>query len=146
MKIKDCYSVVSRLGGYTSSLSLLFARFAIAYGFYTTGMMKTNDIDGIATWFASMNIPFPVLNAYMATGTELVGALLLVLGLLTRVISIPLIVVMIVAIVTVHWGHGFAAGDNGFEIPLYYILFLFIFFAHGAGKFSLDYWLFREKA
>ena len=45
---------------------------------------------------------------------------------------------MIVAIFTVHISNGFAAGNNGFEIPLYYMLFLIIFLSHGAGKFSLD--------
>jgi len=54
-------------------------------------------------------------------------------------------VVMVVAIVTVHLAHGFSAGDNGFEIPLYYLLFLFIFMSHGAGKFSLDHLLFGNE-
>jgi len=81
----------------------------------------------------------------MAATTEIVGVVLLTLGLLTRAISIPLIVVMIVAIVTVHLPNGFSAGANGFEIPLYYMLFLLVFLAHGGGKFSLDRLLFGEK-
>lgn len=48
-------------------------------------------------------------------------------------------VVMIVAITTVHIGNGFLASDNGFEIPLYYLLFLLIFLSHGAGKYSFGY-------
>jgi putative oxidoreductase len=86
----------------------------------------------------------PTLNAYMAATTELLGVVLLTLGLFTRLISLPLIVVMIVAIVTVHLPQGFAAGDNGFEIPLYYMLFLAIFASFGAGKFSLDHLLFGK--
>jgi putative oxidoreductase len=54
-------------------------------------------------------------------------------------------IVMLVAITTVHLAHGFSAGDNGFEIPLYYMLFLFIFASHGAGKFSLDQYLFGKE-
>lgn len=73
------------------------------------------------------------------------GVVLLTLGLFTRLISLPLIVVMVVAILTVHLGHGFSAGDNGFEIPLYYMLFLAIFASFGAGKFSLDHLLFGEE-
>jgi len=53
--------------------------------------------------------------------------------------------VMVVAIVTVHLAHGFSAGDNGFEIPMYYMLFLAIFASFGAGKFSLDYLLFGDE-
>ena len=45
---------------------------------------------------------------------------------------------MLVAIVTVHMGNGFEAGNNGFEIPLYYILMLFILVVNGAGKISID--------
>jgi len=127
------------------SLSLLLARFAVAYGFLDPAMKKWADIDAIAGWFGSMGIPFPTLNAYMAASTEVLGVVLLTLGLFTRLISVPLMVVMVVAIVTVHLAHGFSAGDNGFEIPLYYLLFLFIFMSHGAGKFSLDHLLFGNE-
>ncbi len=126
------------------SLALLLARVAVAYGFYEPAMQKWSDIDSVATWFGSIGIPLPTLNAYMAATTEIVGVILLTLGLFTRLISIPLMVVMVVAIVTVHLAHGFSAGDNGFEIPLYYMLFLGIFASFGAGKFSLDYLLFGE--
>ena len=80
----------------------------------------------------------------MAASTELIGVVLLTLGLFTRLISIPLMVIMVVAIITVHLVHGFSAGDNGFEIPLYYMMFLAIFASFGAGKLSLDYLLFGE--
>jgi len=108
-------------------------------------MNKWSGIEDVGTWFASMGIPFPLFNAYMAASTEILGVVLLTLGLFTRVISLPLIIVMIVAIVTVHLGNGFSAGDNGFEIPLYYMIFLFIFVSNGAGKFSLDRLLFGDK-
>jgi putative oxidoreductase len=124
--------------------ALLFARLVLAYGFYGPAMRKWSDIDAIAVWFGTLGIPLPTLNAYMAATTELSGVVLLTLGFFTRLISLPLIVVMIVAIVTVHLPHGFAAGDNGFEIPLYYMLFLAIFASFGAGKFSLDHLLFGK--
>ena len=128
------------------SLSLLLARFAVAYGFLEPALLKWKDIGAVADWFGSMGIPFPTLNAYMAASTEILGVLLLTIGLFTRVIAIPLMVIMVVAIMTVHLAHGFSAGDNGFEIPLYYMLFLSIFASHGAGKFSLDYYLFEKKS
>jgi putative oxidoreductase len=127
------------------SLSLLLARLAMAYGFYEPAMNKWKDIDGIATWFGTMGIPYPTINAYMAASTEALGVVLLTIGLFTRLISVPLMVVMMVAIMTVHLAHGFSAGANGFEIPLYYMLFLFIFASHGAGRFSVDYFLFEKK-
>ena len=143
--LQKVYSLSKDILQNFQSLSLLFARLAVAYGFLEPALMKWKDIDGIATWFGTMGIPFPTLNAYMSATTEILGVVLLTLGLFTRLISIPLIVVMVVAIMTVHLAHGFSAGDNGFEIPLYYMLFLFIFLSHGAGKFSIDYFLFEKK-
>ena len=119
-------------------LILLALRLVLAYGFFNPAMMKIKDINSIAGWFESINIPLPTLNAYLATGTEVLGVILLILGLFTRWISIPLIITMIVAIATVHIGNGFEAGENGFEIPLYYILILLTLFTFGAGKYSLD--------
>jgi len=108
-------------------------------------MNKWSDISSVAKWFGSIGIPFPTLNAYLAASTELLGVVLLTLGLFTRLISLPLIVVMVVAITTVHLAHGFSSGNNGFEIPLYYMLFLAIFASFGAGKFSLDHLIFGEE-
>ena len=139
------YSLSKDILSHGQSLSLLLARLAVAYGFYDPAMQKWSDIDSVATWFGSMGIPFPTLNAYMAASTEIMGVVLLTLGLFTRLISLPLMVIMVVAITTVHLSHGFSAGDNGFEIPLYYMLFLALFASLGAGKFSLDHLLFGEE-
>ena len=145
MLLKKMYTEFSRLSEYGKSLSLLMARLIVAYGFYEPAMMKWKDINSVAEWFGSMGMPFPTLNAYMAASTEITGVVLLTLGFLTRLISIPMIVIMIVAIFTVHIGNGFSAGNNGFEIPLYYMIFLLIFVSHGAGKFSLDRFIFGDK-
>ncbi len=125
-------------------IGLLLARFLVAYGFLDPALNKWSDIQAVAGWFESLGIPFPLLNTYMAATTEILGVALLTLGLFTRYISIPLIVVMIVAIVTVHLPNGFSAGDNGYEIPLYYMSFLILFVGHGAGKYSLDNIFFKK--
>ena len=123
---------------------MLLARLTIAYGFYEPAMKKWQGIENVAGWFGSMGIPFPTLNAYIAATTETLGVVLLTLGLFTRLISIPLIVVMLVAIFLVHFPNGFSAAANGFEIPFYYMLFLMIFTSFGAGKISLDNFLFKK--
>jgi len=143
--LKALYPVTKNILSKGQSIALLLARLVVAYGFYEPAMKKWSDIKSVAEWFGSMGIPFPTLNAYMAASTELIGVVLLTLGLFTRLISIPLMVIMVVAIATVHWTHGFSAGDNGFEIPLYYMLFLAIFASYGAGKLSLDHLLFGEE-
>ena len=116
----------------------LLIRLVLAYGFYGPATMKWGNISGIAEWFAGMGIPFPGLNAYLAASTEMVAVILLPLGLATRFISIPLLFTMVVAIVTVHLGNGFEAGNNGFEIPLYYLIMLTVLLFTGPGKFSID--------
>jgi len=123
---------------------LLF-RLILAYGFYMPAMAKLEDVHAIGDWFAGMNIPAPYFQAYLATGTECLGVILLILGLGVRIISVPLIITLLVAIKTVHWENGFEAGQNGFEIPLYYILMLFSLICTGAGKISLDYLIGKRK-
>jgi len=125
--------------------SLLFVRLILAYGFYEPAMMKWKDIGSVADWFASMGFPFATLNAYLAASTEALGVLLLVAGLGVRWISLPLIIVMIVAITTVHLANGFSAGDNGFEIPVYYMIMLFVLATHGGGKWGLDTFLAKRS-
>lgn len=133
--------IINRLKDRVSKLTdlpPLFFRLILAVGFYKPATMKLKNFEGIVEWFGSMGMPLPKLNAFLATGTETLGVILLLLGLATRLISIPLIIVMIVAITTVHLGNGFDAGNNGWEIPLYYILMLFSLIVTGPGKFSID--------
>lgn len=169
MCIKDVYKEFAHLSEYTRSAGLLFLRLILAYTFFAPAMLKWADIGAVAQWFDSMGIPFPTLNAYMAASTEIAGVVLLTLGLLTRFISIPLIVIMFVAIATVHGQNGFAFVNeavsftdayvnaelvkgtliqlqNGYELVLYYILMLFVLLGNGAGKFSLDRLIFGERS
>ena len=71
---------------------------------------KDSSLDPIIQWFEfGLELPLPTLNAYMAWGAEYLGAICLILGLGTRWISIPLMVTMIVAAVTVHLENGWQA-------------------------------------
>jgi putative oxidoreductase len=124
---------------------MLLARLVLAYGFAVPALVKINDLEGTAKWFESISIPFPILASYLVSGIETLGIILLILGLFTRLISIFLSFVMLGAIVFVHIQHGFSAANNGIEIPLYYFIFLMIFASYGAGKYSLDYLLFKGE-
>lgn len=138
MKTFEMYQKIAEKLDRLQDIPLLLFRLILAYGFYGPATMKWGNIQGIAEWFGSMGIPLPTLNAYMAASTEMAAVILLPLGIATRIISIPLMVTMVVAIVTVHLGNGFEAGDNGFEIPLYYLLMLFALLINGGGRVSLD--------
>ncbi len=141
---KNLFGEISVLFSYPKHLFILAARLILAYGFAKPALMKLQDMTATAQWFASMSIPFPSFTAYLVSSIETVGIILLVLGLFTRFISILLSFVMIGAMVFVHGTHGFSVSDNGLEIPLYYMLFLFIFASFGGGKYSLDHILFKD--
>ena len=123
---------------YAKDIPLLLMRLVLAYGFWGPAMMKWNNMQGIIDWFDGMGIPFPTVNAYLSASTEVAGSVLLFFGIATRIISLPLMVVMLVAIFTVHIHNGFEAGANGFEIPLYYLIMLITLLVYGPGRFSLE--------
>jgi putative oxidoreductase len=124
---------------------IFLIRITLAYGLFYPAINKWNDIGAIAGWFDHLGIPAPTLNAYMAATVEMAGVILLPLGLFTRVISFMLVFVMLVAIFSVHINNGFASGKNGFEIPLYYLLFFLYLHFNGSGKWSADHLLFKNK-
>jgi putative oxidoreductase len=127
------------------SLPLLIMRLVLAYGFYHAAAMKWADINAIVGWFQQSKFPVPVVSAYLVAFFEAAGALLLLLGLFTRLITIPLMIIMLVAIFAVHWPNGFEAGKNGFEIPLYYLIMLFALFVMGPGIISVDHSLGKKN-
>ncbi len=126
-------------------LPLLLLRLVLAYGYLGPATMKWKDIHGIGDWFGQLHIPAPYFSAYLVATTEAVGVVWLLLGIYVRYITIPLMFSMVVAIITVHWENGFEAGNNGFEIPLYYILMLFVLLVYGAGRISIDYFFERKR-
>ncbi|BAP36047.1 hypothetical protein AS4_11070 [Acinetobacter guillouiae] len=77
------------------------------------GTNKLAHFQQTVEWFGNtdwgLGLPFPTLLATLATSVEIIGAILLALGFLTRFISIPLIITMLVAIVTVHLPNGWQA-------------------------------------
>jgi putative oxidoreductase len=144
MRLKDFYLELSILLNYTQSFSLLFARLALAYGFYEPALTKWRNFDTTVDWFSSLGIPFAPFMTLLTASVEIIGVLLLVLGLFTRIITIPLMMIMVIAVLTVHLSNGFSVANNGFEIPLYYSLFLSILASHGAGEFSFDRLIFGK--
>jgi len=94
-------------------LPALALRLYLVPVFWMAGSHKLADFSSTVEWFGNsdwgLGLPFPLLMATLATATELAGAVLLALGLLTRWISIPLIITMLVAALTVHWPNGWQA-------------------------------------
>jgi len=123
---------------------LLIIRLLFGYQLFVSGQGKFEHIENVANFFATRNIPMPELTAKFVAGLELVGGALLILGLASRLISIPLTINMLVAIVSgsrEDWGtlDGFM-GDTAFP----YMIAAATVLAFGPGVFSLD-WLLRKK-
>jgi len=144
MKFKESYLEFTELTKYFQNFSLLLVRIALAYGFYNPSLIKWSNFETTVSWFTNLGIPFATFSSFMVALVEVVAVLLLLLGFMTRMIAIPLMVIMIVAIFTVHWSNGFSVANNGFEIPLYYLMFLAILASKGAGRFSIDHALFGK--
>lgn len=97
-------------------LAPLALRLYLAPVFWTTGNNKWNPLDPdsslqpVIDWFGNpdwgLGLPMPALMAYLAWGAEYFGAILLFFGIATRWISVPLMITMVVAAVTVHWENG----------------------------------------
>lgn len=81
--------------------------------FWVAGMNKLTGFEGVVEWFGNgdwgLGLPLPWLMAALVTAAELGGAVLLLLGLGTRLAAVPLMVTMIVAASTVHWDNGWQA-------------------------------------
>jgi len=82
-----------------------------------TGPCSFRPKQDIIDWFGNpdwgLGLPFPELMAYLASWTEYFGAILLLVGLAVRWISLPLMFTMIVAAVSVHWQNGWLAIAEG---------------------------------
>jgi putative oxidoreductase len=98
---------------YIDGLAPLALRLYLVPVFWVAGTTKLASIEKTIIWFGNpdwgLGLPFPALMVYLAAYTEVIGAILLALGLATRLISIPLMVTMVVAITAVHWDYGWAA-------------------------------------
>lgn len=144
---------LERIGGW---LPQLFLRLILAYEFWTAGINKYNGNNWFTDIQDSFPFPFNVISPqvswFMATWAELIGAVLLVIGLFTRFASASLIILTIVAAMAVHWPDsystlgefwkGYAISDQGFgnyKLPLLYLIMFLPLLFSGAGKASLDH-------
>jgi uncharacterized membrane protein YphA (DoxX/SURF4 family) len=94
-------------------LGPLALRLYLAPVFWVSGMNKLTSFGNVVEWFGNaewgLGLPLPWLMAALATGAEVGGAVLLLSGLGTRLIAVPLMVTMIVAATMVHWDNGWQA-------------------------------------
>ena len=94
-------------------LGPLALRLYLAPVMMQAGWMKLTNFESTAAWFGNpdwgLGMPFPYLMTALAAGAEFFGGIALVAGLATRLVAIPLAITMLVAMLTVHWDHGWLA-------------------------------------
>lgn len=138
------YGGLDRIGKFLPQLGL---RLLLAWEFWEAGWMKfTGD-----NWFAQIqgDFPFPFslvpvdVSWFLATWTELLGAIGLVIGFGTRFWALSLLVLDLVAWYSVHAGNGYNVCSNGYKLPLLYLLMLLPLLFSGPGKASLDHLIAR---
>ena len=117
----------------------LAVRIVVGWVFLWSGWQKLHILPRMIENFRSWGIPAPEILAPFVSGVEFVGGLLLLIGLLTRFISVPMMIVMIVAIVSAKWGDVDSLETLlGFEEVSYLVMFAWLGIA-GPGPVSLDH-------
>jgi putative oxidoreductase len=125
-------------------LAPLLGRLAVGLLFISTGWGKVHDIPKVTHFFESLHIPAPGLNAVVVAYSELICGTLLVLGLFTRLATVPLIVSMVVAILTAKLDDLHGVFDLvGFDEFTYLVVLVMIAII-GPGTISLDHLVARK--
>ncbi|MBA3323374.1 MAG: DoxX family protein [Pyrinomonadaceae bacterium] len=134
-------------------------RLVIGYGFMSHGYAKlSRGPEGFANILQTLGVPAPSLMAWMTALIEFFGGLAIIAGAFVPIVSIPLIIIMLVAMFTVHLPYGFSSitlrrmtatgpefGTPGYEVNLLYIAGLLTLVLGGTGAFSVDRLLARRK-
>ena len=156
----ECFrDIVTWFGSFATGL---FLRLILAWEFMEAGLHKLNG----QNWFGDIQTQFPFpfnvipvdLSWFIATWAEIIGALLLVLGLGTRYAAAMLMVLTFVAAWAVHFPpewttlaefwKGYAVSDVGFgnyKLPLLFFLMFMVLLGQGPGRLSLDHWIARRQ-
>ncbi|WP_111642271.1 DoxX family protein [Marinimicrobium alkaliphilum] len=102
------------------------------------GWFGGHGLEGTGQWMASIGLQPGLLMALLAGSAEFFGGLALVFGLLTRPAALVSAFTMVVAIFSVHIGHGLFIANNGYEFALSLLAATAALTLLGAGRLSLD--------
>jgi putative oxidoreductase len=135
-------------------------RLVVGFGFMQHGYAKlARGPEDFINILHAMGVPIPFLLGWATIIVELVGGLFILLGALVPLATIPMIVVLLVAIFSVHLPNGFSSiklqsfdaagahfGQPGYETDLLYIAALVSLCLGGAGPISVDGYLTRLRS
>lgn len=122
------------------ALALLVLRLALGAIFIAHGAQKVfvYGFAGTSASFGDMGVPLEGVMGPLVALLELVGGILIVLGLATRVVAAALVVNMIVATLLVHLAAGIFVTEGGYELTLLLGAASLALVLAGAGRLSLD--------
>src|SRR5581483_2246388 len=129
-------------------------RLIVGYGFLTHGLLKLGrGIDVFAAALGGLGVPAPYEMAWITVVVELVGGVSVLIGAYLKWVSIPMVIVLLVALFTVHLPFGFSSikflavtadgpqfGKPGIECDLLYLACIASLLAAGPGPFTVDGW------
>jgi putative oxidoreductase len=143
------HPLLARAAGGLQSPLLLVIRLYWGWHFFLTGKGKLMNPGKVTEFFQSLHIPFPAFNVYLAGGTECFGGLLLLAGLGSRLVALPLIFVTIIAYLTAEIDSVKTIFSNPDKFvsadPFLFMLAATIVLAFGPGAFSLDWLIGRRR-
>jgi putative oxidoreductase len=121
----------------------LAVRIVVGWVFLWTGWQKLQFLPRMIENFREWGIPAPEILTPFVSGMEFVGGLLLLVGLLTRFVSVPMMIIMVVAIAAAKWEEVDSLQTLlGFEEVSYFVMFAWLGIA-GPGPVSLDHFVLK---
>lgn len=148
-RIDRIYAIFLAIGNNLQSLFLFYMRFIWGHQFFLTGIAKFNHIDIVTQFFANLHIPYPLFNAYLVASIETVCGFCLFVGFASRIITIPLIMIMTTAFSLAHrevfteLRFLFEPSLLVCEAPYPFLLASLMVFIFGPGRISIDAWIKR---
>jgi putative oxidoreductase len=133
-------------------------RLIVGFGFIEHGYTKLlHGPETFASILHALGVPAPHLLAWLTILTELLGGFAVLLGAFVPLVSVPMAVVLFVAMFSVHWRYGFSSikilavtpagakfGPPGYECDLLYLACLVALVLAVSGPFSIDESLLRK--
>lgn len=136
------YSSLAAIGNFLQPFFLLAIRLFWGWMFFKAGFTKFEDMEKVAGYFGKIGIPLSTFSAYLAATTEMVGGLFLLFGSMSRLVTIPLIITMIVALFTAHYETTSLIFSDPSKVlalgPFTFLMATLTIFVFGPGMFSLD--------
>lgn len=136
----------------------VFLRLIVGYGFVAHGYAKfSRGPETFAVLLRALDVPLPIVSAWLTTLVELIGGVAILIGAFVPIVSLPMSIVLLTAMFTVHLPYGFSSvklvevsasgakfGSVGYEVILLYLAGLGALVLGGAGPFSVDRWRSRR--